>query len=128
MDAPRRDPLSSTGYADRTAGGTRAELGAHRLFVRQDGTGRPVTLLHGFPTSSHDWAMTVPYLVAAGCRVTALDMLGFGQSDKPRRHRYSIHEQCPRATFTVPPGTGHYPQIEAPEETAEALVMFLAAP
>lgn len=69
-------------------------MNGYRLFVRQDGAGRPVTLLHGFPTSSHDWALTVPALVAAGCRVTTLDMLGFGQSDKPRRHRYSLHEQA----------------------------------
>ncbi|WP_225826535.1 alpha/beta fold hydrolase [Streptomyces naphthomycinicus] len=80
--------------ADWIAGGTRVELDGHRLFVRQDGTGSPVTLVHGFPTSSHDWARTVPRLVAAGCRVTTLDLLGFGQSDKPLRHRYSIHEQA----------------------------------
>lgn len=69
-------------------------MNGYRLFVRQDGAGRPVPLLHGFPTSSHDWALTVPALVAAGCRVTTLDMLGFGQSDKPRRHRYSLHGQA----------------------------------
>ncbi|MEU3824983.1 alpha/beta hydrolase [Streptomyces sp. NPDC029080] len=80
--------------ADWTAGGARVELNGHRLFVRQDGEGRPVTLVHGFPTSSHDWAATVPYLVAAGCRVTTLDLLGFGHSDKPPHHRYSVHEQA----------------------------------
>ncbi|MFF7356214.1 alpha/beta fold hydrolase [Streptomyces filipinensis] len=75
-------------------GGTRIELNGHHLFIRQDGEGIPVTLLHGFPTSSHDWAMTVPHLVQAGCRTTTLDLLGFGQSDKPRHHRYSVHEQA----------------------------------
>lgn len=82
---------------DWIAGGSEAELNGHHVFVRQDGqdgTARPVTLVHGFPTSSHDWAPTVPHLVAAGCRVTTLDLLGFGQSDKPRRHRYSVHEQA----------------------------------
>lgn len=79
---------------DWTAGGTTMQLHGHRLFVRQDGEGKPVTLVHGFPTSSHDWAMTVPYLVEAGCQVTTLDLLGFGQSDKPPHHRYSIHEQA----------------------------------
>lgn len=81
-------------YADWIAGGGQVEVNGYCLFVRQDGAGRPVTLLHGFPTSSHDWAATVPHLVAAGCRVTTLDLLGFGQSAKPRRHRYSIHEQA----------------------------------
>ncbi|MEV6113340.1 alpha/beta hydrolase [Streptomyces sp. NPDC052109] len=87
-------PGPPTTLADWTAGGTTVELNGHRLFVRQDGAGRPVTLVHGFPTSSHDWAMIVPELVAAGCRVTALDLLGFGQSAKPRHHHYSVHEQA----------------------------------
>ncbi|MFD8229109.1 alpha/beta fold hydrolase [Streptomyces massasporeus] len=68
----------------------------HTLFVRQDGPedGRPVTLLHGFPTSSHDWAGVVPPLTENGCRVTTLDLLGFGESDKPRHHAYSLLEQA----------------------------------
>ncbi|MFD9129140.1 alpha/beta fold hydrolase [Kitasatospora sp. NPDC059571] len=74
----------------------RSRTGEHRVFVRQDGPGdgHPVTLVHGFPTSSHDWAAIVPALAAAGHRVTVLDLLGFGSSDKPRRHRYSVLEQA----------------------------------
>ncbi|MEV7415397.1 alpha/beta hydrolase [Streptomyces sp. NPDC089919] len=79
-----------------TAGGTHVRVGGHRIFVRQDGPadGPPVTLIHGFPTSSHDWAAVVPALAAAGLRVTTLDLLGFGESDKPRRHAYSLLEQA----------------------------------
>ncbi|MGW6689975.1 alpha/beta fold hydrolase [Streptomyces sp. NPDC054961] len=79
-----------------TEGGTALRIGGHSVFVRRDGPadGAPVTLLHGFPTSSHDWAAVVPALVAAGLRVTTLDLLGFGESDKPRRHRYSVLEQA----------------------------------
>lgn len=90
-------PLAPPRWAD---GGTRLTLrsrtGDHTLFVRQDGPvdGQPVTLVHGFPTSSHDWAPIVPPLVGAGCRVTTLDLLGFGHSDKPRRHHYSVLEQA----------------------------------
>jgi len=80
------------------AGGTREQVAgtAYTLFVRQDGPegGRPLTLLHGFPTSSHDWAPVLPTLVAAGLRVTTLDFLGFGESDKPRPHEYSLLEQA----------------------------------
>ncbi|WP_329375791.1 alpha/beta hydrolase [Streptomyces sp. NBC_01351] len=77
-------------------GGTRVPVGAHEVFVRQDGPadGAPVTLLHGFPTSSHDWAAVVPSLTAAGLRVTTLDFLGFGESDKPRQHTYSVLDQA----------------------------------
>ncbi|MET9463791.1 alpha/beta hydrolase [Streptomyces sp. NPDC006544] len=79
-----------------TEGGTALRIGGHSVFVRRDGPagGAPVTLLHGFPTSSHDWAAVVPALGAAGLRVTTLDLLGFGESDKPRRHRYSVLEQA----------------------------------
>ncbi|MGY4961851.1 alpha/beta fold hydrolase [Streptomyces sp. 900105245] len=82
------------------AGGSRTTVdgrtGRHTLFVRQDGPadGPPVTLVHGFPTSSHDWSPTVPRLAAHGYRVTTFDLLGFGHSDKPRRHTYSVLEQA----------------------------------
>ncbi|MFF7183392.1 alpha/beta fold hydrolase [Streptomyces sp. NPDC008121] len=79
-----------------TAGGRRHQIGTHFIFVRQDGPvhGRPVTLLHGFPTSSHDWAAVVPALASAGLRVTTLDFLGFGESDKPRDRPYSVLSQA----------------------------------
>ncbi len=80
------------------AGGSRRSLPGfpHVVFVRHDGpsTGVPVTLLHGFPTSSHDWAAVVPQLVGAGFRVTTADFVGFGESDKPYPHAYSILEQA----------------------------------
>ncbi|MFF7749110.1 alpha/beta fold hydrolase [Streptomyces sp. NPDC007971] len=86
--------------ADWAAGGSRITVhgrtGRHTLFVRQDGPagGPPVTLVHGFPTSSHDWSLIVPALGARGHRVTTFDLLGFGYSDKPRRHAYSVLEQA----------------------------------
>ena len=78
------------------AGGERTLLSGHEIFHRQDGPadGRPVTLLHGFPTSSHDWAPILPALVESGCRVTTLDLLGFGASAKPVGHDYRIVEQA----------------------------------
>jgi len=78
------------------AGGTHTKFDGHPVFYRQDGPadGRPITLLHGFPTSSHDWAAIVPALTTAGHRVTTLDFLGFGASAKPHRHTYSIREQA----------------------------------
>jgi pimeloyl-ACP methyl ester carboxylesterase len=84
-------------YDDWLAGGRRVRLPrlGHAVFVRLDGPagGPVVTLLHGFPTSSYDWAGVVPALTAAGWRVLSLDFLGFGDSDKPARHRYAITEQ-----------------------------------
>jgi pimeloyl-ACP methyl ester carboxylesterase len=84
--------------AEWLAGGSRMEVpgSRHTLFVRHDGPadGSPVTLLHGFPTSSHDWADVLPYLTEAGHRVTTVDLLGYGDSDKPHPYDYRLQEQA----------------------------------
>jgi pimeloyl-ACP methyl ester carboxylesterase len=71
------------------------ELGGieREIFVRQLGSGPPMTLLHGFPSSSHDWAKVAPAL-AEHYSLLMGDFLGFGASDKPVEHEYSLHEQA----------------------------------
>ncbi|MDH3820836.1 MAG: alpha/beta hydrolase [Gammaproteobacteria bacterium] len=56
------------------------------------GEGRPLLLIHGFPTSSWDWHQVWGAL-AERRRVIACDMLGFGLSAKPRSG-YSIFRQA----------------------------------
>lgn len=51
--------------------------------VQDEGEGPPVLLLHGFPDSHDLWRNQVPALVAAGYRVIAPDLRGFGASSKP---------------------------------------------
>ncbi|XP_027698078.1 mesoderm-specific transcript homolog protein isoform X6 [Vombatus ursinus] len=58
------------------------------------GSSEIVVLLHGFPTSSYDWCKIWEGLTQRFHRVIALDFLGFGFSDKPRPHHYSIFEQA----------------------------------
>ena len=60
-----------------------------RLHYRDAGDGDPVLLLHGWPTSSFLWRNVMPS-IAAGKRVIALDMPGFGRSDKPLDVSYSF--------------------------------------
>ncbi|MBM4209575.1 MAG: alpha/beta fold hydrolase, partial [Gammaproteobacteria bacterium] len=43
----------------------------------------PVLLMHGEPTWSYLYRKMIPPLVAAGHRVIAPDLVGFGRSDKP---------------------------------------------
>lgn len=50
-------------------------------------------LIHGFPTSSWDWTPLWNTL-ADHFNVITLDMLGFGLSDKPDAHAYSLVEQA----------------------------------
>jgi pimeloyl-ACP methyl ester carboxylesterase len=56
------------------------------------GTGDPVLVLHGFPTSSHDWTPVLSAL-AAGGPVVLLDLPGYGLSAKPDR-AYSLFGQA----------------------------------
>lgn len=44
--------------------------------------GPAVLLVHGFGASAYHWRYVVPQL-ARSCRVFAIDLLGFGWSDKP---------------------------------------------
>jgi pimeloyl-ACP methyl ester carboxylesterase len=57
------------------------------------GQGQPLLLIHGFPTASWDWHYLWQPL-SRQYRVIACDMLGFGDSDKPRDHAYSLVEQA----------------------------------
>jgi pimeloyl-ACP methyl ester carboxylesterase len=69
------------------------ELGGQRIFVReQPGDGTPLLLLHGYPSSSYDWRAVLELL--PGRRVVMFDFLGYGLSDKPRDHVYSLIGQA----------------------------------
>ena len=71
------------------------EHGAHRIFIRTHGSGHEaLLLLHGFPSASWDYEALWPALTKRFAHVVTLDMLGFGFSDKPLRHRYSLVEQA----------------------------------
>ena len=68
----------------------------HRVFFRVSGSGPPLLLLHGFPTSSWDWRHVWDAL-ASSYRVIALDYVGFGFSDKPADGPYSIFAYADQA-------------------------------
>jgi pimeloyl-ACP methyl ester carboxylesterase len=56
-----------------------------RFHVAEIGTGPLVVLLHGFPQFWWAWRHQLPALAAAGYRAVALDLRGYGASDKPPR-------------------------------------------
>jgi pimeloyl-ACP methyl ester carboxylesterase len=61
------------------------------LFGR-DGSGPLLLLLHGFPSSSYDWRPLLDRETEHA--VLAPDFLGFGLSEKPRDHEYTLHWQA----------------------------------
>jgi len=66
---------------DRSAGAP--DLRVHYLDEGPTDAAETVLLLHGEPSWSYLYRTMVPVLVAAGHRVVAPDLVGFGRSDKP---------------------------------------------
>ncbi len=56
-----------------------------RFHVAEAGEGPLVVLLHGFPQFWWAWRHQIPALAQAGYRVAAMDLRGYGASDKPPR-------------------------------------------
>jgi pimeloyl-ACP methyl ester carboxylesterase len=61
----------------------RINVGDLRLAIRQEGSGDPVVLLHGFPELSYSWRHQLPVLAEAGFCAIAPDLRGYGDSDRP---------------------------------------------
>jgi pimeloyl-ACP methyl ester carboxylesterase len=75
--------------------GRHHNLCGRRVFVIDSQTTSalaPVLLLHGYPSSSFDYHLVYSEL-ARRRRVVAIDLPGFGFSDKPERYSYSLFEQ-----------------------------------
>jgi pimeloyl-ACP methyl ester carboxylesterase len=76
----------------RREGETEDVLG-RRLFVhRRQGEGPLLLFLHGFPSCSYDWRQLLA--LRPDRAVIAPDFLGFGLSEKPREHTYTLAWQA----------------------------------
>src|SRR5437868_8914115 len=73
----------------------------HSHFVNVDGirvhfqefgdVGHPtIILIHGYTASVYVWHKVAPLLAGSGFHVLAVDLVGFGYSEKPRWFEYSI--------------------------------------
>ena len=58
-------------------------------YLDHPGSGPTVFLLHGYGSSTYTWEGVVPRLAKQGYRVIALDMKGFGWSEKPAGADYA---------------------------------------
>ncbi len=66
-------------------------IGGYRIHYVEEGKGDPVLFIHGNPTSSYLWRNVLPQVAQkAGKKGIALDLLGFGRSDKPDDVRYTL--------------------------------------
>lgn len=71
-----------------------------RLHYQEFGeaTAPPIVLIHGYTASLFVWKTAAPMLADAGFRVIAIDLVGFGYSEKPRSFEYSIQSQARMVT------------------------------
>jgi len=63
------------------------------LNFHQDENKETVLFIHGFPSAAWDWHFQWKHL-AGQYRLLSVDLLGFGLSDKPSKHQYSLLEQA----------------------------------
>jgi pimeloyl-ACP methyl ester carboxylesterase len=84
--------LSSRVAAWRDRGGDEEFRGRRIHLFRRGGRGPLLLLLHGFPSSSYDWRLLLDRETEHA--VLAPDFLGFGLSEKPRDHEYTLHWQA----------------------------------
>ena len=57
------------------------DVRGYRMSYVDEGSGDPIVLLHGNPTSSYLWRNIIPYLTDSG-RCIAPDLIGMGDSQK----------------------------------------------
>jgi pimeloyl-ACP methyl ester carboxylesterase len=80
--------------------GGNEEFGGYSIHTfRRAADGPLLLLLHGFPSSSYDWRLLLER--EPGYNVLAFDFLGFGLSEKPRSHDYSLFWQADLAEELV---------------------------
>ena len=84
-------------WSDR---GADEEFRGRRIHLFERGGTEPLLLLlHGFPSSSYDWRLLLERETEHA--VLAPDFLGFGLSEKPRDHTYTLHWQADLAEELV---------------------------
>jgi pimeloyl-ACP methyl ester carboxylesterase len=66
-----------------------------QIHIAEMGDGPLVLFLHGFPELWYSWRHQLPVIAANGYHAVAMDMRGFGGTDRPlAREAYSIRELC----------------------------------
>src|SRR5882724_12833039 len=87
-DAPVRRAVAEAIEQHRRAG-REFEAGGVRSFVREQGDGDPVVLMHGIPVSSYLYRKVLPLLADRGLRGVAFDLPGLGFAERPTDFDYT---------------------------------------
>ncbi len=82
-----------TDLAAAAPAGHSIDVDGVRLHYVEAGSGPPLLLLHGLNGSTFGFRMLTPYLTSH-FRVIALDLMGFGYSERPPHRDYSLSAQA----------------------------------
>lgn len=82
MGSPTRTYAEVVTYEDHVLRMEAAALSSGQMAYVDEGSGPPVVLMHGIPTSSWMYRKVVRGLVEAGHRVIAPDLMGMGASER----------------------------------------------
>jgi haloalkane dehalogenase len=82
-------PQVAEAIEEHRLAGREFEAGAVQSFVREQGDGDPVVLMHGIPVSSFLYRKVLPLLAERGLRGVAFDLPGLGLAEKPESFDYS---------------------------------------
>jgi haloalkane dehalogenase len=77
-----------------------------RMHYFDEGEGEPVVMFHGEPTWAYLYRKVAQPLLAAGKRVVAVDMPGFGRSDKPTERGWYSYDRHTEHVGAVLAGLG----------------------
>jgi pimeloyl-ACP methyl ester carboxylesterase len=88
-----KDVVGTVKHADRSHF---VSVDGHRAHYQEfgDPNGPILLLIHGFTASTYVWKSVAPLLGEQGFRVIAVDLLGFGYSEKPTAFDYTIDSQA----------------------------------
>lgn len=75
----------SNGHTANEVGHRVVETNDIQMHIVEQGEGPLVVLLHGFPEFWYSWRHQLPALAAAGYRAVAVDLRGYGQTDRPAK-------------------------------------------
>jgi haloalkane dehalogenase len=81
--------VGTVAAAHRRAG-RRFDAAGVTSFVREEGAGDPIVLMHGLPSSSFLYRKVIPELAARGFRALAFDLPGLGFADRPVDFDYTF--------------------------------------
>jgi pimeloyl-ACP methyl ester carboxylesterase len=96
----------SRAISETAAGGKKVEYievePGVRLFAQDWGSGMTIVFIHGWPVSHQNWEYQLTQLPQQGYRCVALDLRGFGDSDKPwGPHNFDVHADDVKKVLTA---------------------------